>query len=158
MNKKVVAFLSLFSFALVLSVYYVTLPITKAKNDQPVGNLVENVGDAYIEGLVVERVSSLQEEVQTQLEILGNSSHTVSEKVLAGEKVDQLKAQMNEEEILRTGIKSELGFASSYVETGEQVYVLAYSKTKTREEVLHIMEFIDQYYNRSVDTVVNFHS
>ena len=51
MKRQIVAFISLFSLVLVLSVYYVMLPFSTAGLDQVVDTKVESSSDLYYSSL-----------------------------------------------------------------------------------------------------------
>ena len=149
MKKRVVTFLSLFSLAMVLSVYYVMLPtgVKNPSNTEPVNNIIENADDPYIEGIVLERTSSLKEELQTQLEIMESSDYSATEKVNAASRIEEIEYIIDLEDEMRTSIK-ELGFPSAYVEWKiSDVDVLAVSETKTKQEALKIIECNDSFFN-----------
>lgn len=148
MNKRVITFLSLFSLVMVLSVYYVMLP-TGVKNPnetQQVGNVIANAEDPYIEGIILERKASLDQELETQLDIMASSEFSATEKVVAAERIEEIEQLIDIEAEMRTSIK-ELGFASCYVELNvSDVEVLAVSESKTKTDALKIIECVDTFF------------
>ncbi len=160
MNKRVVTFLSLFSLVMVLSVYYVMLPsgvTNKDGNSEPVTNIITNADDPYIEGIILERQAALQEDLDAQLEIMASSDFSATEKALAAERIEYIENIINVEEDMRTSVK-ERGFVSAFVEIKDKsVDVLAISETKTKEEVLTIMECIDSFFIDGVFRQVYVH-
>lgn len=150
MNKRVVTFLSLFSLVLVLSIYYVMLPsgsvTPSGDNNQQVGNIITNADDPYIEGIILERTASLQEDLNAQLDIMASSDYTASDKAAAAEAIERIEYILNTEAEMRTSIK-ELGFPSAFVEIkNDDVEVLAISQTKTKHEVMIIIDCIDSFF------------
>ena len=70
MNRQLVAFLSLFSLVLVLSVYYVMMPSTTTQLKENAQNVNLNVKDAttlYFESLDLERDNVHQEYIDESL-------------------------------------------------------------------------------------------
>lgn len=149
MNKRVVTFLSLFSLVMVLSIYYVMLPSGVAlPNDatQQVANVIVNADDPYIEGIILDRKTSLEEDLNVQLEIMASSDYSATEKAVAAEKIEYIETIMVLEDDMRTSVK-EKGFPSAFVEVKDNsIEVLAISETKTKEEVVTIMDCIDAFY------------
>lgn len=151
MKKRVVTFLSLFSLAMVLSVYYVMLPtgVKSPTKTNPVNNIIENADDPYIEGIILERTSGLKEELQVQLDIMESSDYSATEKLDAASRIEQIEYIIDLENEMRTSIK-ELGFPSAYVEWKiSDVDVLAVSETKSRQDALKIIECIDTFFDDS---------
>lgn len=161
MNRQVVAFLSLFSLVLVLSVYYVMLPIgVKGQiNSDVVDNIIVNSSDPYIESIILTRTMSFEEVINAQLEVAGSSEYTASEKVKALETVAAIRQDMQVEENLRSVIK-EAGFPSAFVEVVEEenyINILTVSKTKSNDEVLKIYDCVDSLFtNNQLQVYVNF--
>lgn len=149
MNKRVITFLSLFSLVMVLSIYYVMLPMgnnVPIDDVSTVGNIITNAEDPYIESIILERKTSLNEDLESQLEIMANSSYSATEKCVAAERIEAIEKLLDVEEEMRTSVK-ELGFPSAFVEVKDKsIDVLAISETKTKEEALTIMECIDSFY------------
>lgn len=148
MNKRVVTFLSLFSLVMVLSIYYVMLPsgVKTPDQSQQVGNVINNADDPYIEGIILERKTNQNSELETQLNIMASSEYSATEKVLAAEKIEQIEQLIDIESEMRTSIK-ELGFASCYVEVNvSDVEVLAISESKTSNEAIKIIECVDSFF------------
>lgn len=160
MNRQAVAFLSLFSLVLVLSIYYVMLPVGISSGPtSAVNNIITNASDPYIESIVMSRILMFEESIDAQLEIAGSSEYTAAEKVKALETVEELRDDMNNEEELRNGIKSS-GFPCAYVEIFEEenyINVLTISETKTDEEVLKIYDCVDALFlNNQIQVYVSF--
>ncbi|MCH5180905.1 MAG: SpoIIIAH-like family protein [Erysipelotrichales bacterium] len=149
MNKRVVTFLSLFSLVMVLSIYYVMLPsgvTSPGEGSSPVTNVITNADDPYIEGIILERKASLQEELDVQLDIMASSEYSATEKALAAERIEYIENILNVEEDMRTSVK-ERGFISAFVEIKDRsIDVLALSETKSKAEALTIMECIDSFF------------
>ncbi|MCH5171649.1 MAG: SpoIIIAH-like family protein [Erysipelotrichales bacterium] len=149
MNKRVVTFLSLFSLVMVLSVYYVMLPsgvTSPGGSSSPVTNVITNADDPYIEGIILERKTSLQEDIEFQLDIMASSEYSATEKALAAERIEYLENIINVEEDMRTSVK-ERGFVSAFVEIKDKsIDVLALSETKTKAEAMMIIDCIDSFF------------
>lgn len=158
MNRQVVAFLSLFSLVLVLSIYYVMLPVgtKKPKGDptEPVGSIITNADDPYIESIILSRAVVHDEAISVQLEIMGSSEYTAAEKVIAAEEITRIETVARHEKEIRLSIK-DAGYPSAYVEIEPKVVnVLAVSATKKPLDVLRIMECVDTFYYPVVTQVV----
>ena len=160
MNKRVVTFLSLFSLVMVLSIYYVMLPsgvTNPGEGSSPVTNVITNADDPYIEGIILERKASLQEELDVQLDIMASSEYSATEKALAAERIEYIENILNVEEDMRTSVK-ERGFISAFVEIKDKsIDVLALSETKSKAEALTIMECIDSFFIDGVFRQVYVH-
>ena len=81
MNRQLVAFLSLFSLTLVLSVYYVLIPTANIDNtipneEKPVNGIVLDAESAYFENLNIQRESNFQVSYDRQNEILASNDYT----------------------------------------------------------------------------------
>lgn len=159
MNRQVVAFLSLFSLVLVLSIYYVMLPVGVKKSatgddTSLVGNIVNNAADPYIESIVLSRTTDHTDAINVQLEIMGSSDYTAAQKVIASEEIAHIESVMKMEKDIRVSIK-DAGYPSSYVEVADAVVnVLAVSTSKTALDVVTIMECVDSYYYPVVTQVI----
>ena len=96
MNRQLVAFLSLFSLVLVLSVYYVLIPtVSNSQNEnevsKPVNGVVLNAEEAYFETLNINRDAQYQEYYDQQNNILASSEYSNLEKEQALLTIEEYK-------------------------------------------------------------------
>lgn len=83
MNRQFVAFLSMFSLVLVLSIYYVMLPSkTKKPSADPVISNVEEGTDPYFDMMILEQETQHKEVIDQQYDIIASSEYTNAEKPL----------------------------------------------------------------------------
>mgnify|MGYP003299451188 CR=1 FL=1 len=122
-NRRLISFLSLFSLVLVLSVYYVLVPVNNATlKDNGIGEgdavvSVTDGEDAYFESLELSKVSALQSDIDELNQIVASGSSTMDEKVNALEMIANKKKLNKEENALKQAIK-EAGYSNAYVEYG----------------------------------------
>lgn len=155
MNKKVVSFLSLFSLVLVLSIYYVMVPIA-ANNDQLVnGGISSNNNDLTIDDapnlffttLEENRKNRHTEIKNTQIEILASAEYTNDEKLEAHNKLT-FEELIETTEIGLENSMSELNFNDIFVEKLDNYfYVTAYDSTLESSEDLKKVVSISNIYN-----------
>ena len=137
MNRQLVAFLSLFSLVLVLSVYYVSLPATNQLNgnSQEVNLNVKDATTLYFEALDIQRDQEHQEYLDQMISVYEgvNKDLTLEE---AFYNISQRNNVMEEESKIEECIKS-LGYTSCYaeVEGNDYIKVIVYSTSKDVSEV-----------------------
>ena len=163
MNKQVITFLSLFSLVLVLSVYYVAVPMNV--NDESVNDNVSednseitllDAPSLFFQTLIENRTSRHEEYKNTQMEILVSSEYTNEEKIEAREK-------LNKEELLETTEKgleksiSELDFNETFVEKLDNYfYVTIYDGSLTNEmDIKNVCMVIDSFNDYFVNNNVS---
>ncbi|MBE6131865.1 MAG: hypothetical protein E7180_00540 [Erysipelotrichaceae bacterium] len=157
MNRQLVAFLSLFSLVLVLSVYYVMMPSTTTQLKENAQNVNLNVKDAttlYFESLDLERDNAHQEYIDEMIKVYEglNQEYTLEE---AFYNINNRNNIIEEEKKIEECIKS-LGFTSCYaeVEGDDYIKVIVYSTTKSLLEVDQIMYQVQLLLEREVSTFI----
>ncbi len=132
-NRRLVSFLSLFSLVLVLSIYYVLVPVnTSTLNDGGIGDNSSEVSvssgeDAYFESLELAKVSKFNDEIDELNQIVASSSSTMDEKIEALEMIAQKNKMNKEEKALKQAIK-EAGYSNAYVEYEDNIVNILVSK------------------------------
>lgn len=159
MNRQVVAFLSMFSLVLVLSIYYVMLPTRSAsgnENSNPVGNIITNANDPYFESIILERTSYHEQFINAQYEIVASSEYSNAEKVIALELIENERMIMKQESDLR-GVIVGIGYPTAYVEVEKDlIVVLTVSETKTLMEVATIIYEVQDFLEIEPQVYVSF--
>ena len=94
-NRRLVSFLSLFSLVLVLSIYYVLVPVNTAtlnneENENSTQVSVTDGEDAYFESLELAKVNKLNDDIDELNSIVASSSSTMEEKIEALEMIAHL--------------------------------------------------------------------
>ena len=145
MNKQLVAFLSMLSLVLVLSVYYVMLPFENVPttNSKNVSSIITTTDDAYFASLAAEQDNNYDLLFEENYKILCESTYTQEEKVEALETISQLETKRHKESEIRDLI---LGneHPSCFIEIkDDSIYVFVKSTTKTKTEIVNIMGLVD---------------
>lgn len=159
MNRQLVAFLSMFSLVLVLSIYYVMLPsrTKQNQNSQLVNVEIEEGSDPYFATLLLEQKNEHEEIIATQYEIVASSDATNAEKAVALEVIASEQKTMKNENELRDIIIA-MGKPSCFVEIKEdEVYVLTVSETKSMQEVAEIIFSVQDFLKADLNVLVSFH-
>lgn len=157
MNRQLVAFLSMFSLVLVLSVYYVLMPGRTNGESAPVVNLVSDGDDPYFETILLEQEENHNLVIEEQYEIVSSSEYSNAEKAVALETIAKEQEIMKNEKQLRELIIA-TGYPTAYVEltNEDQAYVLTISETKTLYEVSEIIFIVQEFLNSDIDVQVSF--
>ena len=145
MNKQLVAFLSMLSLVLVLSVYYVMLPFENVPttNSKNVSSIITTTDDAYFASLAAEQDNNYDLLVEENYKILCESTYTQEEKVEALETISQLETKRHKESEIRDLILGN-GHPSCFIEIkDDSIYVFVKSTTKTKTEIVNIMGLVD---------------
>ena len=160
-NRRLISFLSLFSLVLVLSVYYVLVPVNNATlNDTGVSDdvvvSVTDGEDAYFENLELAKVSALQDDIDELNNIVASSSSTMEEKVNALEMIAQKNKKSKEETALKNAIK-EAGYSNAYVEyEGNTVNILVGKKEANKNDAVTIIKLAYEKIGNSYIPSVSF--
>ena len=145
MNKQLVAFLSMLSLVLVLSVYYVMLPFENVPttNSKNVSSIITTTDDAYFASLAAEQDNNYNLLFEENYKILCESTYTQEEKVEALETISQLETKRHKESEIRDLILGN-GHPSCFIEIkDDSIYVFVKSTTKTKTEIVNIMGLVD---------------
>lgn len=162
-NRRLISFLSLFSLVLVLSIYYVLVPVSNATlNDVGVGNgddavvSVADGEDAYFESLELAKVSAFKSDIDELNKIVASSSSTMDEKVSALEMIAQKNKKSKEEAALKLAIK-EAGYSNAYVEYEDNtVNILVAKKEATKGDAVTIIKLAYEKLGNSYVPSVSF--
>ena len=165
MNRQLVAFLSLFSLVLVLSIYYVLIPTVSASPDEneaskPVNGVVLNAEDAYFETLSINRDAQYQEYYEEQNNILASSEFSNLEKEQALITIEEFKARERELENMEYSIKC-IGYNNVFVEYIDQdIYVITSCQNEENKtyEAAQIIFTIQDLLEKEENIFVEFHS
>lgn len=164
MKRQLIAFLSLFSLVVVLSIYYVTLPNVKVnkedvrKENVAVSGTLESASNVYFESLLLARDDYYKGLINNQTDILVSSSFSNLDKENALNMITNLNNQQSIEKELRTLLYNS-NYPLSYVEINDDyIKVIAEVPSYSKEDVVNIMSIIDTYYDTNVKTVVEIHA
>lgn len=160
-NKKNMWFLTLFSLVLVLSVYYVTMPndvlLETNKNVTDVSTKVsEEIENAALVALRVEKEEKVLEEMANLNSILTDVNKTVEEKNNAYEKMKDLNELKGEEESLEKKVKDTFNINSVVTVEGDTIKVVATSSDKDATLANNIMRTIQGEYDNKMYISVKF--
>lgn len=157
MNRQLVAFLSLFSLVLVLSVYYVMMPSNNntIDNTQEVsGILIKDNRTLYFETLDLEREQSHKEYIDSMIDVYEGVSteYTLEEAYI---NINNRNKIIKDEEKVKSLLKS-MGYASCYVEINnlDSIKVLVYSEKKEISEIDQIIYQVQKLLDREISTFI----
>ena len=153
MNRQLVAFLSLFSLVLVLSVYYVMLPSPSNQlSDNNSSIVYKDATTLYFETLDMEREEAHQEYLDQMIAVYEGKSdkYTIEEAFL---NIANRKNIMKEESEVETYLKT-LGYSSCYCEIEGENYikVVVFSNKKDFAEIDKIIYQVQNLLNRDFST------
>lgn len=144
-NRRLISFLSLFSLVLVLSIYYVLVPVNTATiNGNDPNSDSEQVSvtdgeDAYFENLELAKVSKFNDDIDELNQIVASSTTSMNEKIEALEMIAQKNKMNKEEAALKQAIK-EAGYSNAYVEYEDKtVNILVSKKDATKGDAVTII-------------------
>ena len=161
-NRRLVSFLSLFSLVLVLSIYYVLVPVNTAtlNNDNLDDNSsqvsVSDGEDAYLESLELAKVSKFNDDIDELNRVVASSGSSMNEKIEALEMIAQ-KNKMNKEEMaLKQAIK-EAGYSNAYVEYEDKtINILVSKKDATKSDAVTIIRLAYEKLGNSYVPSISF--
>jgi uncharacterized protein YihD (DUF1040 family) len=159
-NRRLVSFLSLFSLVLVLSIYYVLVPVNTAtlNNEEEESSQVSVTDgeDAYFESVELAKVNKLNDDIDEVNLIVASSSSTMEEKVEALEMIAQKKKLNKEEIVLKQAIK-EAGYSNAYVEYEDNlVNILVSKKDATKSDAITIFKIAYEKLGNNYTPSVSF--
>ena len=161
-NRRLISFLSLFSLVLVLSIYYVLVPVNTATLNNDNGSdegyqvSVSDGEDAYFENLELAKVSKLNDDIDELNQIVASSGSTMNEKIEALEMIAQKNKMNKEESLLKQAIK-EAGYSNAYVEYEDNmVNILVSKKDATKTDAVTIIKLAYQKLGNSYIPSVSF--
>ena len=139
MNRQIVAFLSLFSLVLVLSIYYVMLPFSQpVTSDSNVNVNIEDSAELYFASLLEQREDSYVAYIGEQTAIVASSTATNIEKAAALEAIETKRAlQQKEDDTINLLVDA--GFAAAYVELASDgtVQIILDKEAPTKADIAH---------------------
>jgi outer membrane protein assembly factor BamA len=161
-NRRLISFLSLFSLVLVLSIYYVLVPVNTAtiNTDNPTEDSaqvsVTDGEDAYFENLELAKVSKFNDDIEELNQVVASSSSTMNEKIEALEMIAQKKKLNKEEAELKKSIK-EAGYTNAYVEYENNIVnILVSKKEATKTDAVTIIKLAYEKLGNSYIPSVSF--
>lgn len=163
-NRRLISFLSLFSLVLVLSIYYVLVPVNTSTinndnsflEDDSSQVSVTDGEDAYFETLELAKVSKFNDDIDDLNQIVASSASTMDEKVQALEMIAQKKKLNKEEASLKQAIK-EAGYSNAYVEYEDKtVNILVSKKEATKGDAVNIIKIAYEKLGNSYIPSVSF--
>ena len=151
MNRQAFTFLTLFSLVLMLTVYYVTLPVENTSDLNP-NTLIasaENTGVSYDELLksVTEKREVLSEQYNS---ILASSTASESEK---HEALETLRVS----ETALESMLGEKGYEGCFVEISEEmIHITCQKKYKNAQDAAKILAEVQKTMDQEVSVEVSF--
>lgn len=157
MNRQAFTFLTLFSLVLMLTVYYVTLPVENTSDLDPNTLIasVENTGDGYNALLkaVTEKRSILTEQYNA---ILASSESSETAKHEALLKLNELETLRVSETALESMLE-EKGYEGCFVEIAEEtIHITCQKQYKNNQDAAKIIAEIQKSAERNVTVEVSF--
>ena len=146
MNKKVIAFLSLFSLVLILSIYYVISPF--GENNNLIGNNtnvnvnINTENDEYFASLEVAKEEDYDSYIKEMNAIIASSEYSNEMKKEAIENIEKRKTQRELEKKTCEELKN-LGYNKLFLEVAkEDIFVIIKYNEFTNEDAAKIMSTI----------------
>lgn len=136
MNRQAVAFVSLFSLILMLSVYYVTLDDNSISVIEPQDHEKIDVDDQTVMKDQVD--GKLDEEILKQKEVLGSNEPSGAEKSEALEKISLIESVKKSQEAL-TKLLTDKGYKNLVEISDSLVRITIYEESKSDELANEIM-------------------
>lgn len=162
LTKKNLWFLTLFSIIIVMSVYYISIPISNdemvSKEVVPDGASIEVDESNLISALRIDRDESLENEVNAIKEILVDEATTSEEKSDAYEALKELNLNKGKEEALEASIKENFNYSCFVKVDGTNVKVVVDSDKHSYELANKIINEVQKSYDKKVYVTVSFGS
>lgn len=167
-QKKSIWFITLFTLILALSIYYVTMPsellmtnnsaLVKNKEEEKVSKEVasEIEESEILTSLRVEDDEKVQKEIDKMKEVMASSDATSEERNVAYEKIKALNENRGVEEKLEKQILDEFKLKSFVKVDGDQIKVVALSKTHDVKLANNIMRSLQKTQNKKMYISVQF--
>ncbi len=167
-QKKSIWFITLFTLILALSIYYVTMPsellmtnnsaLVKNKEEEKVSKeVVAEIEESEIlTSLRVEDDEKVQKEIDKMKEVMASSDATSEERNVAYEKIKALNENRGVEEKLEKQILDEFKLKSFVKVDGDQIKVVALSKTHDVKLANNIMRSLQKTQNKKMYISVQF--
>lgn len=169
-QKKSIWFITLFTLILALSIYYVTMPSellmtnnsamvkeNKKEEEKVSKEVVAEIEESEIlTSLRVEADEEVQKEIDKMKEVMSSSDATSEERNVAYEKIKSLNETRGIEENLEKQILDEFKLKSFVKIDGDQIKVVALSKTHDVKLANNIMRSLQKSQNKKMYISVQF--
>lgn len=141
MNKQALAFLTLFSLILMLSVYYVTLPAdtTTVMNNNKTSQKAETKNDA--EKLKKKADEKKDKEINSNSDVVSSPETSEQEKQEALKKIESLKDTKEIEQALIDGLKK-AGYTSAVEISDNTCKVTVFDQKNDKEIAKKVMQYV----------------
>ena len=162
MKRQIIAFLSLFSLVVCLSVAYVFLP-SQTQNVEDKSSIVnahiEDATSVYYEMMSLERESYYSSLKNEHTNILISQDTTIEEKANALREIEALNKIQNLEKGLQNALKN-INFPYSFVQiTNREVNIVVENKSPSKTDAALILtEAMTYLEDENLEIVVEFHS
>lgn len=162
MKRQIIAFLSLFSLVVCLSVAYVFLP-SQNQNIEDKSSIVnahiEDATSVYYEMMSLERESYYSSLKNEHTNILISQDTTIEEKANALREIEALNKIQNLEKGLQNALKN-INFPYSFVQiTNREVNIVVENKSPSKTDAALILtEAMTYLEDENLEIVVEFHS
>lgn len=169
-QKKSIWFITLFTLILALSIYYVTMPSellmtnnsamvkeNKKEEEKVSKEVVAEIEESEIlTSLRVEADEEVQKEIDKMKEVMSSSDATSEERNVAYEKIKSLNETRGIEENLEKQILDEFKLKSFVKIDGDQIKVVALSKTHDVKLANNIMRSLQKSQSKKMYISVQF--
>lgn len=163
MNKHAVAFVSVFSLTLVLSVYYIMIPkggvnaIEVGKTENNNSTEITNARSYYFESLIKERNDSYNESIDNlELKLVKASTNLEKEEIL--NEISYIKNNYDLECKAETTL-TEYGYPLSYVKINtDDIKVIVYESKPDNVKAANIIKIVMNDTNKSLPVSLHFKS
>lgn len=169
-QKKSIWFITLFTLILALSIYYVTMPSellmtnnsamvkeNKKEEEKVSKEVVAEIEESEIlTSLRVEADEEVQKEIDKMKEVMSSADATSEERNVAYEKIKSLNETRGIEENLEKQILDEFKLKSFVKIDGDQIKVVALSKTHDVKLANNIMRSLQKSQNKKMYISVQF--
>ena len=147
-NRRLISFLSLFSLVLVLSIYYVLVPVNNVVIDDS-GNVSDDAvvsvtdgEDAYFESLEMAKVSKINSDIDELTQVVASRGSTIDEKIAALEMIENRKMLNKQEQKIKTAIL-EAGYSNAYVEYEDNIInIVVGKKEATKTDAVNVIRLV----------------
>lgn len=158
MNRQIISFLSLFSLVLVLSIYYVLMPLSQGLDGDDEIVDIEDSTTLYFATLHLARETYWDDLKTVQNSVIASAVASNQEKAVALEDISAIEAAMNLETTAVNHLK-EIGFEAAYVEVnGKIVTIIVGLDEPTKTDAVSVFRSIYETLGAEVAAELTFHS
>ena len=155
MKRQLVAFLSLFSLVLVLSIYYILSP-TIDKKDQVVNLGVQDSTELYFANLKLEQESNYEKDLEEANSIVASATNSNEDKASALQSIEDIKEKYKLETSTASTIEN-AGYLAAFVEENDnKLTVIVAHSNPTKKDVANILSMVYQNFDNEMMTEINF--